>query len=207
MNPLVISFYTQDTPYEREVQNLINSCKKWSIEYDIQGVASLGTWEKNCAFKPAFIHTKMLEHNRPLLWVDADGVFKQKPNFNDFDKCDFSVRVNEFLPESHESRIVSNAIFVRNTPEVLLIIEEWKELCANEIADKNRILEFWDQMALCSVLSPKKDLKFLPMPLKYSKIFDFDDLFISEEEVIIEHYQASRRLKNQKIENCPSCAT
>jgi hypothetical protein len=35
------------------------------------------------------------------------------------------------------------------------------------------------------------------MPLKYAKIFDFDDLFISEQEVVIEHFQASRRFKNK----------
>ncbi|MES2122462.1 MAG: hypothetical protein V4492_06765, partial [Chlamydiota bacterium] len=64
--------------------------------------------------------------------------------------------------------------------------------------DLGRTMEFWDQAALRDVLfGPPAEIPFLPMPLKYSKIFDLDDLFINEAEVVIEHYQASRRIKNK----------
>jgi hypothetical protein len=196
MTPIVLSFYTIGTPYEQEVVNLITSCKKLGIETDIVGISSKGSWEKNCAVKPFFILQKLQAWNRPVLWVDADAVFKQFPNFSIFEGIDFSVRVNEFLPKTHESRVVSNTIFIQNNTKGKSILEEWCQNTEKALHDQERVLEFWDQTALRDAIYAQEDIRFLPMPLAYAKIFDFDALFISEAEVIIEHYQASRRFKS-----------
>lgn len=196
MKPIVISFYTLGTPYEEEAKKLIDSCLEFDIECDIAGITSQGSWEKNCAIKPFFIQQKLKDWNRPVLWVDADGVFKQRPDFNLFEGYDFAVRVNEFLPKTHESRIVSNTIFVRYNAPASSVIEKWCETTETQLNDKNRVLEFWDQTTLRDALDRTSSIRFLPMPLKFSKIFDFDDLFISEREVVLEHHQASRRHKH-----------
>lgn len=193
MKPIVISFYTRNTPYEEEVKKLQLSCIEHGIEADIVGIETLGSWEKNCAHKPHFILNKLKEHNRPVLWVDADGVFRQKPDFSEFGGCDISVRLNEFLPQDHASRVVSNAVFVDKTG--IHVLEEWCRLTEEGMNQPGRILEFWDQMALRDALH-QSCVRFFPMPLKYSKIFDYDDLFIAENEVVIEHFQASRRFKH-----------
>ena len=177
MDPIVISFYTIKTPYEQEVKKLIDSCASLGIESDIEGVNSQ-------ASKPQFIKNKLQKWNRPVLWVDADAAFLQRPDFNDFSECDFAVRVNKFLPKTHESRIVSNAIYARNTDEVMQMLEKWGNKTDREI-----------QIALRDALHEHEYLRFLPMPLKYAKIFDFDDLFISQPEVVIKHCLASRKLK------------
>ena len=62
--PLVISFYTKNTPYEAEVQNLIDSCRRFDLPHQIEGVESFGSWEMNCAFKPYFI-LKQLKQLQP----------------------------------------------------------------------------------------------------------------------------------------------
>lgn len=201
MKPIVISFYTVDTPYEKEVKRLVESCLRFDIEADIVGIASEGSWERNCARKPFFILDALKKWNRPVLWVDADAVFLQSPDFTEFDSCDFSVRLNEFLPKKSESRIVSNIIFVRNNFKAIAVLERWCQVTESELNCKERVFEFWDQIALRDVLDEESDLRFLPMPLKFAKIFDFDDLFISESEVVIEHYQASRRLKHTLCNN------
>ncbi|MBS0604707.1 MAG: hypothetical protein JSS60_06695 [Verrucomicrobia bacterium] len=202
MDPLVISFYTLGTPYEEEVKNLIRSCEEWKVDAAIEGIPSAGSWEKNCALKPSFILKKLKEHKRSVLWVDADAVFRKRPDFTDFAACDFAVRVNEFLPKGHESRVVSNTVFVSDIAAGIEVVEKWKESAEKEILNRQRAHEFWDQTALRDVLQDSGSLRFLPMPLKYSKIFDFDDLFISEEEVVIEHYQASRRYKDKVHGSC-----
>jgi hypothetical protein len=194
--PIVISFYTLGTPYEEEVKKLIHSCLQFDIESDIVGVGSKGSWEKNCAIKSFFILEKLKEWDRPVLWVDADAVFLQPPDFSQFESCDFAVRVNEFLPRTNASRIVSNTIFVRNNAAAEAVLEKWCAKTQEALNDQQRVLEFWDQAALRDALEECPDLKFLPMPLKFAKIFDFDDLFISEQEIVIEHYQASRRHKH-----------
>src|SRR6267154_794315 len=197
MNTIIISFYTLGTPYEGEVKKLIHSCAELKIEADMVGVDLKGSWEKNFALKPGFILKKLKQSNRPVLWVDADDVFKQPSDFNEFNACDIAVRMNEFLPKTHESRIVSNTVFVRNNLAGVKLLEEWCEEVDIGLNDQDRTLEFWDQIALRNALHRNSEVRFLPMPLKYAKIFDFDDLFISEQEVVIEHYQASRRYKNK----------
>lgn len=197
MDPIIISFYTFGTPYEEEVKNLIRSCAEFELEIDINGIDSKGSWEKNCAFKPFFIFQKMKKWDRPVFWVDADAVFKQRPNFNDFNDCDVAARLNEFLPKAHASRIISNAIFFRNSPSGLTLLEDWCKATEKEVNEEGRKMEFWDQTTLRDAMHRNGVARFLPMPLKYSKIFDFDDLFISEKEVVIEHYQASRRFKGK----------
>jgi hypothetical protein len=195
LDPIVISFYTLRTPYEDEVKILIDSCSKFGIEADIAGVESQGSWEKNCALKPSFILKKMLQWNRPVLWVDADAVFRQRPDFNDFQGCDLAVRVDEDLPKDHASRVISSTIFAQNNVVGKAILEEWSQETKKALECKERVMEFWDQIALRDVLNRNAEAQFWPLPIKYAKIFDFDDLFISEEDVVIEHYQASRRFK------------
>jgi hypothetical protein len=127
--------------------------------------------------------------------VDADAAFLKKPSFTRFLDYDFSVRVHDFLPDNHSSKVVSNSIFVNYTEEGLEIVRQWCERCEKEMGKKKKKGEFWDQMALRDVLQLQKTAKFFPMPVGYSKIFDLDIFFIGNEEVVIEHYQASRRLK------------
>jgi len=196
-NPLVISYYTVGTPYEKEAFQLISSCERWGIDLDIQGVRSLGSWERNCAFKPAFILERMEKHQRPLFWVDADASFLQKPDFEQFIESDIAVRINDYLDKRHESYLASGSIFINNTPRAKEIIQLWKEECARRIDQPGRVLEYWDQMGLRDVLQKREDAAVLPLPLGYCKIFDLDDIFIRDEEIVIEHRQASRLYKAQ----------
>ncbi len=194
--PLIVSFYTIDTPYEEEVERLKHSCKKWNLEACIEGVKSQGSWERNCAIKPKFILDKLKKFKRPIFWVDADSVFLKPPKFAQFMEYDFSVRFYEGLPEDHTSRVASGTVFVNCTEKGQKLIESWHEESTRQLNDPKRQEEFWDQVALRDALKKQKDLKVLPMAKGYSKIFDIDQFFIGSEEVIIEHYQASRRFKN-----------
>jgi hypothetical protein len=204
MNPIVISFYTLTAPNDVEVKKLIHSCVELEIESDIVGLGSEGSWEKHCALKPFFILQKLKQWDRPILWVDAHAIFKRRPDFSEFATCDVSVRMNEFLPKAHESRIVSNTVFIRNNSAGVALLEEWCRETDKGPNDKDRAMEFWDQTALRDALHRQAEARFLPMPLKYAKIFDFDNLFISEQEIVIEHHhlhQASRRFKNKVNES------
>ncbi len=169
MTPLVISSYSL---------SLSASCKEFGIEADIEE-------HSTSAIKPLFILNKLEQHKRSVLWVDADAVFLQNSDFKEFDECDFAVRVNEFLPEGHASRIVPNAVFVQYNAAAIALMEKW---CL--------------QKALGDSLIKNKDLRFLPMPLKYSKMFDYDDLFISDREIVIEHVRTPSSNKKKFHELC-----
>ncbi len=169
MVPLVISTYSL---------SLSASCKEFGIEADFEE-------HSTSAIQPLFILNKLKQHKRAVLWVNPDAGFLQHSDFNEFESCDFAVRVNEFLPEGHASRIVPNAVFVQYNAAAITLMEEW---CL--------------QKTLGGALIKNKDLCFLPMPLKYSKMFDYDDLFISDREIVIEHSHASRHNKKKFHELC-----
>lgn len=193
--PLVISFYTAGTPYEEEAKALMLSCKRWKLEHLVEARPSLGSWEKNCAQKPLFILEKLNEHKRPVLWTDADSIFLNAPNFSAFHGCDFSVRLHPSLADDHPSKVVSNTIYVNYTKEAISLVEKWMQNCLHELQDKGRKEEFWDQTALRDAILSGTKAKVVEMPLAYCKIFDSDFFNIAPRDVILEHYQASRRFK------------
>jgi hypothetical protein len=190
--PVIISFYTLNTPYQLEVQNLIDSCKKFGLETDIEGVESFGSWELNCAYKPFFILKKLNELQRPVLWVDADGVFVREPSWQEAFEADLAVR-QELVAEDHPSRVISSTVFARESSKSLLRL--WCQMCQKMLLDPEREEEFWDQIALRDAIQAS-NAKVASMPLAYAKIFDHPGDRQSEVVPVIEHYQASRRFKN-----------
>lgn len=191
--PVVISFYTVNTPYEQEVMRLINSCERLDLEHCIEGRESKRSWEENCGVKPFYILEKLNQLKRPILWVDADGAFLKMPSFDQFASFDFSVRIVDFLPKSHREKVISNTVFVNYTPQGLSIVERWGKSFQRKLKNDPKI---WDQEVLRDIVLKEKNAKILPMPLAYSKIYDLDAHRIEQEKVIIEHYQASRLFKN-----------
>jgi hypothetical protein len=199
-SPVIISFYTLDTPYEQEVLHLIDSCKQFSLPHHIKGVPSLGSWERNCAYKPTFILNTLNQLKKPVLWVDADAVFMKAPDFTLFSDCDCALRINPKVPEDHPERIYSGTVFVNYTPHGLTLIEQWQTECQNRHHIAPLFLQlfgrdsyFWDHIALTDVLAKNKEAIIKNIPIAYCKIFDGD----TNVEAVIEHRQASRRFKHE----------
>ncbi len=195
--PLIVSFFTQNTPYEEEVKNLVRSCHEFGLESCVEGVDSFGSWELNCAFKPFFLCQKLQELKRPLFWVDADGVFLEKPTLLPLFSCDFATRIHEELPLSHPSKVISSTIYINNTQSALEILRRWAQESMRQLMQDDRKEEFWDQTALRDVLFGKKlsaDIRSLPLSLTKISGHPLDEQ--AAPHATLEHYQASRRFKN-----------
>jgi len=191
--PLVISFYTLDTPYEEEVKYLQDSCQKWNIEHVIEGVPSAGSWELNCAFKPIFILQQMVKYQRPLLWVDADAVFIRPLEYVEAFSSDIGIRLYD-CPDDHPSKIVTATVFMNATESAKQIVQLWAKECMSLLAEKNR-KEVWDQDALRRVFLQYRDkVDFATLPPKYSKITGHPDDERILDPIILQN-QASRRYK------------
>jgi hypothetical protein len=190
--PLVVSYYTLDTLYQMEVRNLIASCEKWGLECSIDGISSLGSWELNCGYKPFFILQKLIEFKRPVLWVDADGVFVSQPEVIEAFSADLSVRINEECPQNHISKVISSTVYVNWTEQGTQLLRLWAEECYAQLSKTPKETEYWDQEGLRDVIfSGKHEGKIAPLPYRYAKIFDQK----MDEKPVIEHFQASRRYK------------
>lgn len=194
--PVIISFYTLNTPYQLEVQNLIASCQQWGLQTSIEGVESFGSWELNCAYKPFFILQKLQELNTAVLWVDADGVFVRSPPWNKVFEADFAVRYDRSLADDHPSKVISSTVFIQQTQKAKDLVKLWAKECEKTLLRPGRTEEFWDQVALRdAILSNPMGAHIESLPLAYAKIFDHPGDLEQVREAVIEHYQASRRYK------------
>lgn len=188
-SPIVICFYTLDTPYEQEVLNLKHSCEKWDIELLAEPLPSRGSWEANCALKPQFILDKLESLKRPIFWADADSVFLKKPDFAQFLPYDVSVREMPLFRHDPHHRYNAAAVFINATPAGISFAISWRDACLGATP-------FLDQYALGIALSSQRVAAFYPMPVSYCKVFDADMFFINDEDVVLEQTQASRRYRN-----------
>lgn len=192
-SPLVISYYTVNTAYQLEVLGLIASCEEHGVEIDVVPVPSLGSWERNCAMKPRFIRDKLLEHQRPVFWIDADALFRKPPQFSFLLEHDVSVLEIMECPD-RRLRYRASSFFVNYTEEGIRFANDWVEYCQDKI-DRQEEIAFLDQYSLCDLFEGRPNMKRLRMPLQYCKVFD-DQTTLEDRDVVIEMFQASRRLRD-----------
>lgn len=177
---MIVSYYTKKTHYEREVAGLIDSCEKFSLEYDIVGIDCRGSWETNCSYKPRFLITMLEKHQRPIIWIDIDAIVAQKPLLFETLTCDIATTVNFDLPDDHPSKVLSGTIFINNTSPARALLKSWAEKVAGEE---------WDQVALRKALA-ETTCAFTPLPQEYTAIKGRNT-----KDPVIVHYQASRHYK------------
>lgn len=182
--PFLISFYTKDTIYEKEVKDLITSCECLGIEYCIEAREDLGSWDKNCCQKPLFILECMEKYNRPLVWVDADAIVMQKITLH-YDNVDLALYFNN--RSRNEAR--SATIYIAPTVFAKDFVLQWYEYCLKALS-KGQPVPYADQSVLCDALKASPALRVAELPLEYTSIFDRDPVSISK--VMILHFQASR---------------
>jgi hypothetical protein len=194
--PLIVSYYTKDTLYQLEVQNLIASCQKWSLDHHVEPISSLGSWERNCSYKPFFLMKKLQQLKRPLFWVDADAVFVQKPQWLDVFNKDLAVRVNEKWDDRHSSKVISGSIFVNATQGAAVLLKCWGQECIDSFLNPERAQEVWGQVALRDViLRGVRGAEVGSLPWGYVAIVGNPNDEKEISDVVIAHYQASHRFK------------
>jgi len=185
MKPIFIAYYTKNTGYEQEVENLRESLLKFDLEHDIQGIPNLGDWNKNTHYKPKFIKKMLLKHNKPVVYIDADAVICLEPIYFDDLICDIAVPKitwSEYRTRSDKVEILSGTLYF--TPKAINLVNKWIVLC-----DKQPII--WDQKLLAKLLN---DTQYLILPDEYCVIFDS---MRKIKNPVIKHMQASRRFKRE----------
>lgn len=182
MNYVIVSCYTENTPYEKEVQNLIKSLDLLGLESHIQPFSSLGSWEKNCQHKARYILEIMNQFDQNIVWVDADAVIIKEPVL--FNKLQADIA---YYYLEHRKEVLSGTLFLRNNKKVRKLLEHWIKL-----NDTNML---WDQKNLERALESTATLKKEILPESYCKIFDSKHQKLGDPVIV--HYQASRRFKRK----------
>lgn len=188
--PIVVSHYTIGTGYEKQVENLIASLDKWELRYDIEAIESLGSWRANSNYCSQNVQRMLNSYTHDdILRVDADAVFQRFPSLflqPDF-SADIAAHVHDF--RWHRQELLGGTIFFRNTPNVRWLVDYWAYECM-----VNRPNERNPDLLQEIIRSGKFNVSFVELPAEYCKIFD---LMREVTEPVIEHFQASRRLRKQ----------
>ncbi|MCK4793140.1 MAG: hypothetical protein KAV87_55935, partial [Desulfobacteraceae bacterium] len=89
--PIFASYYTKNTGYGKQIEELKDTLRRFNLESDIKGIKDLGDWYKNTYVKSLFVVQTMKRHpDRSIVFVDADAKIRRSPVlFNDYD-CDFA---------------------------------------------------------------------------------------------------------------------
>lgn len=184
---IVCAYYTKNTIYEEYAENFVLSLKKFDLPYEITPIDDFKDWYKSVQYKPVFLK-KMLRKYYPhsIVYVDVDAVFCKYPDL--FDILDKSLNLNiavhildhsKYRRKNHSPELLSGTIFLGNSRETNIILDEWIE----ELAKDSKL---WDQKGLENVLRGKN---FYRLPEEYCMIFDY---MSSIKNPVIKHFQASR---------------
>lgn len=189
----VIAFYTEDTPYQQEIENLIDSCNCFSLPYYIKAVPNRGDWARNVGIKPEFIQECLENFTSDLLYLDADArIVGELELFNNSNNSKHDI----YLHYLDNVELLTGTIYLKNCDKVKLLLELW-------VREQQRCDREWDQKVLSRVIDKYRDMLQLSigeLPFSYVKIFDKNPTVIP----IIEHFQASRRFKGA-VKDAANC--
>lgn len=152
--PVIVSFYTEGTPYKADADRLAKSVADRGMTASIFPVPDKGDWELNCNCKAAVVRDALKQHPA-VLFLDSDCWLKEDIPFFDGLKCDIALdivrpdrlRVGWFAQrwKHHIYRRGcmwnSGIVYIRRNPRTLELMDRWVEMCA-------RRPKVWDQINL-----------------------------------------------------------
>ena len=192
---VVVSYYTINTPYEYEAANLRNSLEKLKVPYDIVGVPNLGDWQSNTRFKARFMQDMLKKHKgKSIVWVDSDAVIHSYPDLFDSYSCDVAVRWQDFRWRKNEC--LSGTIYLANNSQTLELCKRWE---GNNVSEGPgaKTFEQWNLGKAIEDMRNEGKIKDENLPPEYTMIFDSMRKMYPNVIPVIEHFQASRKLRNK----------
>jgi MoaA/NifB/PqqE/SkfB family radical SAM enzyme/glycosyltransferase involved in cell wall biosynthesis len=184
--PVFISYYTKNTGYENEYKKLESSLKRFSLDYEIVGIDSQGSWFNNCFYRTTFVKDMLNKHGRPVVWVDCDAIIQQDPQLlSTLSEFDFAFHPR--VRSNGSTELLGGTMYFNCTVGALKLLAKWTEL-VNADRTKYRL----DQSYLHEAVSTLHSLKVYYLPATYCQIFD---LMKDAGKPVIEHFQASRKYK------------
>ena len=190
-NFLVVSCFTRNTPYSKEVERLISSLQKHKIGFCVYSQKDRGEWLQNCRYVPAAILFALMSQEHNVLWVDADAEFRGYPGW--FETCEFDVAAHKRLNPGGGFHWNTGTLFYRNSEKVISWLQHQLESVDNFYSGiEGELHDTWWMMKNAD----KVDINLGAFPAEFSYIFDTKQPEELKVKPVIVHHQASRRLKN-----------
>jgi glycosyltransferase involved in cell wall biosynthesis len=194
-----VAYYTINTPYEQEAAKLIKSLEKLNIRYDVVGVPNLGNWQANTRFKAKFMLDMLDKHiGSKLVYVDSDAIVHKRPELFSNYNCDVAVRWQDFRWRKNEC--LSGTIYMDNNQRTRELCRRWLQINDSE-GPNAKTFEQWNLGTVIKEMEGQGKLTTKNLPPEYTFIFDSMRQIYPNTVPVIEHFQASRRLKNKITSN------
>jgi hypothetical protein len=161
-----------------------------TIPHHVAEVPNLRDWQKNTHFKAKFIRQMMDRFStKDIVWVDADAVFHSYPvlldQLSDIRES-IHIAVHHRNWKHGKGEVLSGTVFVKNNVMGKKIVDDW--ILLNK---QNR--STWEQRNLARAMKREPLIRAYDLPIEYCCIFDDDRR--DQIDPVIEHFQASRRLR------------
>lgn len=202
----VVSYYSPE--YEGEVGDWKTAVRRFGLEYFVEPIPNLGSWRLNCGYKPLFLINMLHKFQEPILWIDIDGRVEAAwdlDNVNANKRYDFAIWFipNKAMHRNHiplgpktgNCGLAAGTMWFNNTVACKRFLALWLAAEHGQGNFEQQVLgEVWYR-------DRPKELRTLQLHQRYCKVDNarwFED---EPGEVVVGHYQASRRLRRVANEN------
>lgn len=199
----VVSFFTVKTGYEKEIKKLKKSIEKFGYDYYIEGIDNQGSWDANTKYKSRLLLNSMKKrpNTELFMYVDADALIQREIPLDEITgdlAVHYKIRGRNGKWHKKKPTMLSGTIFYKNNDKIKELFKVWhKENKRTKIMAKGvYVWKVCDQRNLQNAIenSSPKGLEIQKLGPEYCKIFD---IMAFCKNPIIEHFQASRRLKDK----------
>ena len=129
-----------------------------------------------------------------LLYVDSDAIVHSKPILFENYNYDIAVRWQDFRWRKNEC--LSGTIFMANNEKTRELCKRWQSINISEGPNANTF-EQWNLGTVIKQMEGEGKLITNNLPPEYTFIFDSMRALYPNANPVIEHFQASRKLKNK----------
>jgi hypothetical protein len=207
--PLVVAYYTIDTPYEELARMFRLNLDRMGMDHDVRGLPDTGRWVTNCALKGPFMRDMMKELDRPLVWIDIDAEVLRRPTIlaeqagGEYDMALYfkqrqrggeGKRARRAGGTGIRTELISSCMLFNPTDMTKKVLADWAERCR---VDGHR----WDQKLLHESVN-KLGPKIYDLPPHYCVLYRPGRKTgwspTGGEKPVIRQFQCSRAAKGRK---------
>jgi len=187
---ILTSFFTAKTGYAKLVPKFKQTAFNAGIsELLVDEISNQKDWHKNTRWKAKLIHAHLSDFEGlydAVVFVDIDARFHSYPKLFDDLHCDFAAHFRNWRHARDE--LLSGTLFFRTNQRCWDLVNDW-------VALNKQNPNIWEQKNLQRAFKRASSLIHDKLPVEYCTIFDDPDR--PKLKPVIEHFQASRKLRHE----------
>jgi len=195
--PLVIAYFTVDTPYEHEAETLKASLESVGYSYHVCGIPNFGSWQRNTQAKAYFVQQMLQTYpGRPLLYLDVDAIMVKAPEL--LDNLDADIAAAHFAKKPRGrpmGELLSGTVYFGNTVQCNRVVQKWININEQYPETLPNGRAAWDQRTLEIAIKRISSVKFVELPTEYTFIVELTQRHHPNLQPVILHTRGAKRFK------------